>query len=124
MLKVELDEAEGIAILEPDGELSESDFNSAAKIIDPHLESFGELKGIIIHVKSFPGWDSFSSLIAHLKFVREHHRKVSRIAFVTDSPIGSFAESIARHFVNAEIKNFDFCELETSRKWILDGEVQ
>ena len=124
MLKVDLDEAEGIAILEPDGELSESDFNSAAKIIDPYLENFGELKGIIIHVKSFPGWDSFSSLIAHLKFVREHHRKVSRIAFATDSPIGSFAESIARHFVNAEIKNFDFSELETSRKWILDGEVQ
>ena len=124
MLKVDLDEVEGIAILEPDGELSESDFYAAAKIIDPYLENFGELKGIIIHVKSFPGWDSFSSLIAHLKFVREHHRKVSRIAFATDSPIGSFAESIARHFVNAEIKNFDFSELETSRKWILDGEVQ
>jgi len=124
MLKVDLDEKEGIAILEPDGELSESDFNSAAKIIDPYLENFGDLKGIIIHVKSFPGWDSFSSLIAHLKFVREHHRKVSRIAFATDSQIGGFAENIADHFVNAEIKNFDFNELENSRKWILDGKVQ
>jgi hypothetical protein len=124
MLKVDLDEAEGIAILEPDGELSESVFSSAAKIIDPYLENFGELKGIIIHVKSFAGWDSFLSLIAHLKFVREHHRNISRIAFATDSPIGSFAESIARHFVNAEFKSFDFSELETSRKWVLDGEVQ
>ena len=124
MLKIELDEVEGIAILEPDGELSESDFISASKIIDPYIESVGELRGIIIHVQSFPGWDSFSSLIAHLKFVREHHKKVSRIAFATDSPIGSFAENIASHFVNAEIKNFEFSELETSRKWVLDSDIQ
>jgi hypothetical protein len=121
MLKVELDEINGVAILEPDGELTESDFISAAKIIDPYIEGNGELKGIIISVQSFPGWDSFSSLIAHLKFVREHHKKVSRIAFVTDSPIGSFAERIANHFVNAEIKNFEFGALEEAKEWILDS---
>jgi hypothetical protein len=124
MLKVELDEAAGIAILEPDGELSESDFVAAAKIIDPYLDKSDELKGILIHVKSFPGWDSFASLIAHLKFVRAHHRKVARVAFATDSPIGGFAEDIASHFVNAEIKNFDFNELEAARKWILDREAE
>jgi len=121
MLNIELDEVAGIAILAPDGKLSESDFISAAKIIDPYIESVGELKGIIIHVQSFPGWDSFSSLIAHLKFVRGHHKKVSRIAFATDSPIGSFAENIASHFVNAQIKNFEFSELEASRTWILSA---
>jgi hypothetical protein len=50
MLKVELDEIEGIAILEPDGELSASDFVSSIKIIDPHIESTGELRGIVMHV--------------------------------------------------------------------------
>jgi hypothetical protein len=124
MLKIELDEVDGIAILEPDGELSESDFVSVAKIIDPYIESVGDLRGIIIHVQSFPWWDSFSSLIAHFKFVKEHHKKVSRIAFATDSPIGSFAEDIATHFVNAEIKNFEFSELEASRQWILDSDIQ
>lgn len=98
MLKVELDEMNGVAILEPDDRLSERDFVSAARIIDPYIESTGELKGLIIHVQSFPGWDSFSLLIAHLKFVREHHEKVSRVAFVTDSPIAGFAEHIASHF--------------------------
>jgi hypothetical protein len=124
MLKVDLDKTVGIATLEPEGELAESDFSAAAGIIDPYLEQVGELKGIIIHTKSFPGWSSFSSLIAHLKFVREHHTKISRVAFVTDSPIGNFAEHVASHFVKAEIRNFDFCELETSRKWILDGDIQ
>jgi len=118
MLTVKLNEIEGIAILEPDGELSARDFTSASAIIDPYIEKSGKLNGIIIHVKSFPGWDSFSALITHLKFIKEHHRKVSHVAFVTDSPIGGFAEHIASHFVGAEIKSFSFDELENSVKWI------
>ena len=118
MLKVDFIEPEGIAILEPDGKLSENDFKSAAKMIDPYIEKAGKLNGLIIHTKSFPGWDSFSSFITHMKFVKEHHKKVSHVAFVTDSPIGRIAEDVASHFVNAEVKSFAFDELEASKKWI------
>ncbi len=119
MLKINFSEAEGIVILEPDGELSESDFKTAAETIDPYIEKVGKLNGLIIHVRSFPGWDSFTSFITHMKFVKQHHEKVSRIAIVTDSPIGSIAENIVSHFVNAEIKNFTFDELEYAKKWIV-----
>ena len=122
MLAVNLNEIDGIAILEPDGELSEKDFQSAAEIIDPFIEKSGKLNGIIIHVKSFPGWDSFSALISHLKFIKEHHNKVSHVALVSDSPIGGFAEHVASHFVNAQIRSFPFNELENSKKWILGGD--
>ena len=118
MLKVDFIEPEGIAILEPDEKLSENDFKSAAKMIDPYIEKAGKLNGLIIHTKSFPGWDSFSSFITHMKFVKEHHKKVSHVAFVTDSPIGRIAEDVASHFVNAEVKSFAFDELEASKKWI------
>ena len=93
MLHVQLNKTEGIAILEPEGKLSEEDFTSvAASVIDPYLEQSGRLNGIIIHAKSFPGWDSFSSLVTHLKFIKQHHEKISHVAFVSDSPIGAFAE--------------------------------
>lgn len=124
MLKIEIDENCGIAMLQPDGELSEQDFITAAEVIDPYIERTGGLTGLLIHVQSFPGWESFSSLIAHLNFIKEHHRRVSRIAFATDSPIGLFAENIATHFVNAEIRHFEFSELEDARKWILEGPVR
>ncbi len=118
MLNVKLDEIESIAIFEPDGELSEADFKYAASIIDPYLEKSGKFNGIIIHVRSFPGWDSFSALITHMRFIKEHHKKISHVAFVTDSPIGVLAEHISSHFVSAEIKSFTFGELEKSVKWI------
>ena len=82
MLNVELNEVNGIATLTPDGALSEKDFESASTVIDPYIEKYGNLKGLIIYTKTFPGWDSFSSLIKHFKFVKEHHKKVSHVALV------------------------------------------
>ena len=118
MLAVKLNEIEGIAILEPDGELSERDFKSASAIIDPYIETSGKLNGIVVHVETFPGWDSFSAFMTHLKFIKEHHKKVSHVAIVTNSPVGAFAEHVASHFINAEIKSFSFSELENSIEWI------
>jgi len=123
MLSVNLNALVGIAVLQPDGELSTEDFQSARKIIDPYIESAGKLKGIIIHVQSFPGWDSFAALISHLNFIKDHHKQVSHIALVTDSPVGGFAENIASHFVSAEIKSFAFSELEAAEQWILSTSI-
>ena len=119
MLTVKLDQEDGIVILEPNGTLTKSDFESAAKAIDPSIEKLGKLNGIIIHVKSFPGWDSFAALIKHLKFIKDHHQKVTHGAFVTDSPIGNIAEKLGNHFVEAEVKDFSFNELEQAHNWVL-----
>lgn len=119
MLTVMLNQADGIAILEPDDALTKSDFEFVAKTIDPYIEKSEKLNGIIIHVKTFPGWNSFAALTTHLKFIKDHHRKVSHIAFVTDSPIGDIAEKLGNHFVSAKIKVFAFNELEQARNWVL-----
>lgn len=122
MLNVNLDEKNGIAILKPDDALSEDDFKSAAKSIDVYIEKSGKLEGIIIQVESFPGWDSFAGFTAHMNFIKEHHKKVSYIAFVTDSPLGDFAEHIANHFISAEVRSFPFNELDNAIKWVV-GDV-
>ncbi len=119
MLSVTVDEKNLIAILEPTGRLSESDFQSVAQAVDPLIDRFGHINGIIIHTKSFPGWESFAALCMHLHFVRNHHEKVSRIALVTDSFVGNFAELIASHFIKAEIQLFPYHDLEKANKWVI-----
>ena len=121
MLTVKIDKTNGIALLEPDGPLSKEDFESAVKIIDPFIEKNDHLNGLIIHTKSFPGWDSFAALSSHLKFVKEHQKKISRVAFATDSVVRNFAEAVASHFINAEIKGFSYQELEQAREWAAGG---
>jgi hypothetical protein len=118
MLHVTLDQKNKIALLEPDSALTQSDFENAVKIIDPFLEKKGHLSGLIIHTKSFPGWDSFGALVTHLKFVNAHHKKVSKIAFTTDSIIGDLAQHIGSHFINAEVKHFAYDAMKEAKEWI------
>jgi hypothetical protein len=117
MLSVNIDEEAGIAILEPGSPLTQSDFESVANVVDPYIEKAGQLNGLIIHAKSFPGWDSFAALFTHLRFVKEHHKKISHVAFSTDSVVGNLAEVIASHFVSAEVKSFSYQEIEKARIW-------
>lgn len=120
MLKAILDKENSIAILEPHGALSKEDFDAAVKIIDPYIKENGKLHGLIIETKSFPGWDDFAALSRHITFVKNHHQKIKRLAFVTDSVVGNLAESIASHFVEAQIKSFSFGEMDEARKWIVE----
>ena len=118
MLNVEIDEKNGIAILTPNEKLSVEDFESAARVIDPYIEQYGELNGIIISTESFPGWESFSGLLSHLSFVKEHHKKIRMVALVTNSSFGPVAENLASHFVAAKIKAFKFNEFDAAKLWL------
>ena len=119
MLNITLDEDNDLAIFEPDAKLSEEDFKSAARIIDRYINESGTLNGLIIATKTFPGWESFTALMSHLSFVKDHHQKVSFVAFVTDSAVGNLAEHIACHFISADIRSFTFDELHAAKQWII-----
>ncbi|MEP0203608.1 MAG: STAS/SEC14 domain-containing protein [Halioglobus sp.] len=118
MLKIKLNKATGIAILEPNDQLSEFDFKNAANTLDPYIEEAGALRGLIISTEKFPGWESFAAFLSHLSFVRDHHKKITRIAIATDSPIGSLAQSIGDHFISATVKSFAYSEEREAQEWV------
>jgi SpoIIAA-like len=121
MLSVQVDAERALAILEPQGALSKDDFVRAAKAIDPQIQKSGRLNGIVVHIREFPGWDSFGALASHLRFVKGHHRKVARVALCTDSALGVVAPKIGRHFVEAEIRAFKSSEFEAAKSWAAGG---
>ena len=86
MIEINLDKLNAIATVRPTSALSEQDFNELASIIDPFIEEQGRLKGLVIVVEKFPGWEDFGSFIRHIRFVKDHQKKVERIAFVADNP--------------------------------------
>lgn len=73
-----------LVVLFPHGPLEKADFERLAQEIDPFIVA-KKLTGLTICAKAFPGWDNFGTLVSHLRFVRDHHRHVERIAAVTDS---------------------------------------
>ena len=119
MLEFTLDAENSILFIRPRSSLSESDFAQLAKTVDPHIAAGGALGGIVIDAPEFPGWESFGAMAAHFRFVRDHHKNIRRVALVTDSALGTVAESLASVFASAEIKRFRSGDLEAAKEWVL-----
>jgi hypothetical protein len=118
MLDVELDREDGIATLTPHGKLAAADFSNLAAQLDPWIEAHGSLNGLLILAEGFPGWSEFAAFVSQVRFVRNHHRLIRRLAVVSDSGFLEIMPAISRHFVNAEIRHFPFDQKEEALSWL------
>jgi hypothetical protein len=121
MLQHELLRDRGILILKPDGALRAEDFTALAAAVDPYIEQNGKLNGLMIEAPSFPGWEDFAALLSHLRFVRDHHRQIRRIAVVSENPLLAALPKIASHFISAQVHTFTADAREAALAWIETG---
>jgi len=121
-IDITLDGDAGILVLEPDADkaLSEDDFEAVGKTIGDYLKDHDRLRGILIHSRKFPGWQSVGALFAHLKFVNAVHDKISKVALVTNSPMGTFADHVLDPLMLAKIRKFDYDQREEAMSWLQD----
>jgi hypothetical protein len=98
MLSIQLSKDDGIVFIEPSGPLSMADFERLSREVDVYLGEKGSVNGLLIHAASFPGWEDFGGFVHHIKFVKEHHRRIRRIALVSDSKLLMIAPAFAKHF--------------------------
>ena len=117
-IDIELDA--GILVLEPvaDKALSEDDFEAVGKTISNYLKEHDRLRGILIHSRQFPGWQSVGALFAHLKFVNAVHDKIGKIALVTNSPMGTFADHVLDPLMLAKVRKFDYDQRDAAMSWL------
>lgn len=118
MLDITIDKSREVVVLEPKETLTKEDFILASNRIDKYIQEVGSIKGLIIKSKDFPYWDSFGALVSHLKFVHNHHEKIEKLAFVTDSSLVEFIEPIVKHFVHPEVREFDYDEADEAINWL------
>jgi SpoIIAA-like len=120
MIEHTLDTTNAILYIRPQSSLEKADFEKLAREVDPFIEGTGNLAGLVIETPGFPGWSSFGAFAAHLRFVRDHHKHIKKIALVTDSAVGNIAEHLVSHFVSAEIKQFPASAADSARQWIVE----
>jgi len=118
MLDYSILKPEGILVLTPAAPLSREDFAGLSALVDGYLATHTSLHGVLVHSESFPGWDSFAGFTAHVRFVREHERKIDRVAIVTNSPIAGAAAALAKLFITADIRHFAFADYKAALAWL------
>lgn len=107
----------GVIVVEVGRAITAEDFDALALLADPWIEAHGDLKGLVIHARQFPGWENFGSMIRHARFVRDHHKKIGRIALAAESKVAGVTPLIAEHFVKADVRAFGYDELDAAIAW-------
>jgi hypothetical protein len=120
-LSFELIEDRGVLILQPKGELEATDFERLSAEVDPFIEKAGGLNGLMVVAEHFPGWDDFAALSSHVRFVREHHSKIRRVAIVTADRLVSALPHMASRFLDAEVRAFPVDGRDEALLWVGEG---
>ncbi len=116
MLDYNLDKTFGILTLEPRARLTADDFKALTADVDAHLSSHDNLTGILLSVVHFPGWDNLAGLIQHMRFVRDHQRRIARV--VTDNSFLKIPPEIAAHFAHPEFRVFASGDRAAAVDWL------
>lgn len=110
---------DGVLVVHPHGPLRREDFDKLSGIVDPWIEAHQQLRGLVIAMPTFPGWENIGSVFQHIEFIRDHHRHVQRVALAVDGLLPEVMSHLASHFVEAEVKQFPFDQVEQARRWAL-----
>ena len=76
----------GVLVVEVTEPLRAQDFDALAATADAWLATHEALPGVVLHARAFPGWENIGGLLRHVRFVRDHHRAVRRVALAVDGP--------------------------------------
>jgi len=104
----------------PLGPLQEEDFQALAAQVDPVISEQGLLAGLLIDARDFAGWESFAALVSHCVFVRDHHRRIHKIAVVSDHRLLAYMPRLVDHFVSAEVRPFPSSDYERALDWLAE----
>jgi hypothetical protein len=107
----------GVLVIEVTSALRREDFDALSVVVDGWIEAHGELRGVAVHAPEFPGWQNLGGFMSHLRFVRDHHREVRRVAIAVGGELAEIAPRIVEHFVQAEVKHFDYAAFDEAIAW-------
>ena len=110
-----------ILVVTPHGPLESADFEKFKAEMDAPATSQGKMTRLMIRTRSFPGWANVRAFASHLKFVRNRHRQIERIAVVSDSRLLKVLPGLARYFVHPDIRHFDFAQGDQAAGWLETG---
>jgi hypothetical protein len=111
----------GVVVVEVSQPLRAPDFDALGLTVDAWLGTHERLQGLVLHAHAFPGWENIGGLVKHIRFVRDHHRQIRRVAVVLDGPLGALAPRLAEHFVQAEVRGFRGDQLDDAVAWAAES---
>ena len=118
MLAYHLNPETGIVELRPRGPLEAHDATSLALTVDDYLLDHGRLRGVLLELDHFPGFDDWQAVSAHVRFMREHLPKVDRLAVLTSNRWLEPLPDVMRLLTPLEVRRFHPDQRGEAFAWI------
>jgi hypothetical protein len=112
-------QSDGIVMLRPNSEVTIDDIEDVRFSVDRYLESHDRIHGILVE-----DWEGLTELIGQLRFVRDYHEKIERVALLTDAHLPPGADALATHFVGATVQHFPYSQSGDALKWLRSAEFE
>lgn len=99
------------------GTLEGADFSQLSDQVDALLKEHEKVR-LLINATDFSGWDSMNALTKHFGFVKSHHHRVERIAFIMGHQWQQCLVGAMRMFIHPEVHVFGTGEEVKAESWI------
>jgi hypothetical protein len=116
MIKIEPISANAMRITVPD-KLKSDDFSLLAPQIDSLITQYGTIR-LLIDASGFNGWENIAAFEKHAGFIKDHHRKIERIAVIAPHDWQHWLIGAVRVFLHPEVKAFDKSHENEAVQWI------
>lgn len=117
MISIEQHPDDGIFVVSPDGPISSSDIAELNRQVSDYINANDRVPNLVLRAEHFPAWKDFDAVSDHIRFVRDHHKLVRKVAIVTDSRLVWLVRPLIDSFTGAKIRRFTAGDYEKAYSW-------
>jgi hypothetical protein len=98
--------------------LKADDFRQIAPQVDSIISRYGKIR-LLIDASGFNGWENITAFENHAGFVKNHQRKVDRIAVIVAHDWQHWLVGAVRVFLHPEVRAYDKGHESEALQWIV-----
>jgi len=122
MLEMTQETTDDLLAVRITGTLDKSDYDDLLHQVETRRRERPDLS-LLVHLKDFDGWDSFSAAVEDARTGVEIGGAVNRIALVGDSSWERWMTVAIKPFVDSEVRYFDAADLDEAFAWAREPHI-
>jgi len=117
MIKTETISADTLRIIAPE-KLKADDFRQIAPQIESLIQQHGTIR-LLIDGCGFRGWENIAAFESHAGFIKNHHRRIERVAVIAAHDWQHWLIGAVRMFLHPEVRAYDKSHESEALRWIV-----
>jgi SpoIIAA-like len=117
MIKTEIISTNALRIIAPE-KVNAEDSRQIAPQVDSLISQHGRIR-LLVDASRFNGRENFAAFANHVWFIKNHQRKVERIAVIAARDWQHWVIGAVRMFLHLEVRAFDKSHESEALQWIV-----